>query len=409
MDRNPELAIADARPSQDGHAAPSRLDDAQLAELASRIKAWGRELGFGAIGISDTDLSEAEAGLAAWLEAGCHGEMDYMAKHGMKRARPAELVAGTRRVISARLAYLPAGTLDGAPDAQGARRDWRAREAARIADPQAAVVSVYARGRDYHKVLRNRLQTLAERIEAEIGAFGHRVFTDSAPVLEVELAQKAGVGWRGKHTLLLQRDAGSFFFLGEIYVDVPLPADAQTSPDAAPETPGAHCGSCTRCLGACPTGAIVAPYRVDARRCISYLTIELHGSIPEPLRPLIGNRVYGCDDCQLVCPWNKFAQAAPVADFDVRHGLDRASLVELFEWTAEQFDERMQGSAIRRIGYERWLRNLAVGLGNALRAAPGGIGPDARAAIVAALRARLDDPCVSALVREHVEWALRAA
>lgn len=409
MDRNPELAIADARPSQDGRAAPSRLDDAQLAELASRIKAWGRELGFGAIGISDTDLSEAEAGLAAWLEAGCHGEMDYMAKHGMKRARPAELVAGTRRVISARLAYLPAGTLDGAPDAQGARRDWRAREAARIADPQAAVVSVYARGRDYHKVLRNRLQTLAERIEAEIGAFGHRVFTDSAPVLEVELAQKAGVGWRGKHTLLLQRDAGSFFFLGEIYVDVPLPADAQTSPDAAPETPGAHCGSCTRCLGACPTGAIVAPYRVDARRCISYLTIELHGSIPEPLRPLIGNRVYGCDDCQLVCPWNKFAQAAPVADFDVRHGLDRASLVELFEWTAEQFDERMQGSAIRRIGYERWLRNLAVGLGNALRAAPGGIAPDARAAIVAALRARLDDPCVSAFVREHVEWALRAA
>lgn len=408
MDRNPELAIADARPSQDGRAAPSRLDDAQLAELASRIKAWGRELGFGAIGISDTDLSEAEAGLAAWLEAGCHGEMDYMAKHGMKRARPAELVAGTRRVISARLAYLPAGTLDGAPDAQGARRDWRAREAARIADPQAAVVSVYARGRDYHKVLRNRLQTLAERIEAEIGAFGRRVFTDSAPVLEVELAQKAGVGWRGKHTLLLQRDAGSFFFLGEIYVDVPLPADAQTSPDAAPETPGAHCGSCTRCLGACPTGAIVAPYRVDARRCISYLTIELHGSIPEPLRPLIGNRVYGCDDCQLVCPWNKFAQAAPVADFDVRHGLDRASLVELFEWTAEQFDERMQGSAIRRIGYERWLRNLAVGLGNALRAAPGGIAPDARAAIVAALRARLDDPCVSALVREHVEWALRA-
>lgn len=409
MDRNPELAIADARPSQDGRAAPFRLDDAQLAGLASRIKAWGRELGFGAIGISDTDLSEAEAGLAAWLEAGCHGEMDYMAKHGMKRARPAELVAGTRRVISARLAYLPAGTLDGAPDAQGARRDWRAREAARIADPQAAVVSVYARGRDYHKVLRNRLQTLAERIEAEIGAFGHRVFTDSAPVLEVELAQKAGVGWRGKHTLLLQRDAGSFFFLGEIYVDVPLPADAQTSPDAAPETPGAHCGSCTRCLGACPTGAIVAPYRVDARRCISYLTIELHGSIPEPLRPLIGNRVYGCDDCQLVCPWNKFAQAAPVADFDVRHGLDRASLVELFEWTAEQFDERMQGSAIRRIGYERWLRNLAVGLGNALRAAPGGIAPDARAAIVAALRARLDDPCVSALVREHVEWALRAA
>ncbi|AOJ11075.1 tRNA epoxyqueuosine(34) reductase QueG [Burkholderia mayonis] len=407
MNRIPELAVADARPSHDGRAAPSRLDDAKLAELASRIKAWGRELGFGAIGISDTDLSDAEAGLAAWLEAGCHGEMDYMAKHGMKRARPAELVAGTRRVISARLAYLPAATLGDAPDSSAAPRDWRAREAARIADPLAAVVSVYARGRDYHKVLRHRLQTLAERIEAEIGAFGYRVFTDSAPVLEVELAQKAGVGWRGKHTLLLQRDAGSFFFLGEIYVDVPLPTDAQTSPAAAPETPGAHCGSCTRCIGACPTGAIVAPYRVDARRCISYLTIELHGSIPEPLRPLVGNRVYGCDDCQLVCPWNKFAQVAPVADFDVRHGLDRASLVELFAWTAEQFDERMQGSAIRRIGYERWLRNLAVGLGNALRAAPGSVEPVARAAIVAALRARADD--ASELVREHVEWALRAA
>ncbi|WP_442857143.1 tRNA epoxyqueuosine(34) reductase QueG [Burkholderia sp. TSV86] len=467
------------------------------------MKAWGRELGFGAIGISNTDLSDAEAGLAAWLEAGCHGEMDYMAKHGMKRARPAELVAGTRRVISARLAYLPAATVggadpraaqgaggqDGAPAPDGAsgagaarradapadglhvsdsararsrpgsggalaagasdgcgarngsgvcgtsdtagapsaaraadaasdgfgapaapaayRGGWRAREAARLADPQAAVVSVYARGRDYHKVLRARLQTLAERIEAEIGAFGYRVFTDSAPVLEVELAQKAGIGWRGKHTLLLQRDAGSFFFLGEIYVDVPLPTDEQTSPSTAPETSGAHCGSCTRCIDACPTGAIVEPYRVDARRCISYLTIELRGSIPEPLRPLIGNRVYGCDDCQLVCPWNKFAQASAVADFDVRHGLDRASLVELFGWSAEQFDERMQGSAIRRIGHERWLRNLAVGLGNALRASPARIDPVARAAIVDALRARAGD--ASALVREHVEWALRAA
>ncbi|SMG02413.1 Epoxyqueuosine (oQ) reductase QueG [Burkholderia singularis] len=255
--------------------------------------------------------------------------------------------------------------------------------------------------------MRARLQTLAERIEAEIGAFGHRVFTDSAPVLEVELAQKAGIGWRGKHTLLLQRDAGSFFFLGEIYVDLPLPTDEQTSPSTAPETPGAHCGSCTRCIDACPTGAIVEPYRVDARRCISYLTIELHGSIPEPLRPLIGNRVYGCDDCQLVCPWNKFAQACAVADFDVRHGLDRASLVELFSWSAEQFDERMQGSAIRRIGHERWLRNLAVGLGNALRAPPARLEPAARAAIVDALRARAGD--ASALVREHVEWALRAA
>ncbi|EDZ98663.1 iron-sulfur cluster binding protein [Burkholderia sp. H160] len=398
----------------------SRFDGAALQALALDIKTWGRELGFGAIGISDTDLSAAEAPLAAWLEAGCHGEMDYMAKHGMKRARPAELVAGTRRVITARIAYLPAQMLqeeahESMPqDAEQSTshaapqpRDWRAAEHARLADPSTAVVSIYARGRDYHKVMRHRLQQLADRIEAAIGPFGYRVFTDSAPVLEVELAQKAGIGWRGKHTLLLQRDAGSLFFLGEIYVDIPLPTDAETSPEAAPETPGSHCGSCTRCIGACPTGAIVAPYKVDARRCISYLTIELKGSIPPDLRPLIGNRVYGCDDCQLVCPWNKFAQAAPVADFDVRHGLDRASLVELFAWSADEFDTRMQGSAIRRIGYECWLRNLAVGMGNALRAAPASLDADARAAIVRALRQRADDP--SALVREHVEWALEAA
>jgi epoxyqueuosine reductase len=339
--------------------------------------------------------------------------MDYMAKHGMKRARPAELVAGTRRVITARIAYLPARTLNGKanesalPDVPPAPRDWRAAEHARLADPSAAVVSIYARGRDYHKVMRNRLQQLAEKIEAAIGVFGYRVFTDSAPVLEVELAQKAGIGWRGKHTLLLQRDAGSLFFLGEIYVDVPLPTDAETSPDVAPETPGSHCGSCTRCIGACPTGAIVAPYKVDARRCISYLTIELKGNIPLEMRPLIGNRVYGCDDCQLVCPWNKFAQAAPVDDFDVRHGLDRASLVELFAWSAQEFDTRMQGSAIRRIGYESWLRNLAVGMGNALRASSESLSGDAREAIVEALRSRADDP--SAVVREHVEWALEAA
>lgn len=397
--------MMDAPSTQREGAAPRRLDDAALDALVVRIKAWGRELGFGAIGISDTDLSDAEAGLAAWLEAGCHGEMDYMAKHGMKRARPAELVAGTLRVISARLAYLPGETA--AADAASAGGGWRARELARLEDPAAAVVSIYARGRDYHKVLRNRLQTLAERIEAEIGPFGYRVFTDSAPVLEVELAQKAGTGWRGKHTLLLQRDAGSLFFLGEIFVDLPLPTDAETSPATAPETPGSHCGSCTRCIDACPTGAIVEPFRVDARRCISYLTIELKGSIPESLRPLIGNRVYGCDDCQLVCPWNKFAQPAPVADFDVRHGLGSASLVDLFGWSAEQFDERMQGSAIRRIGHERWLRNLAVGLGNALRAPRERLGDETREAIVAALAARADD--ASELVREHVEWALQAA
>lgn len=443
MKRSPEQAARGARaldeadPCGGAGDAHEPLDDGALATLARHIKTWGRELGFAAVGISDTDLSDAEAALAAWLEAGCHGEMDYMAKHGAKRARPAELVAGTRRVISARMAYLPAAMLAGAPDesassavSDGTNDEWRAREFARLADPAAAVVSIYARGRDYHKVMRARLQRLAERIEREIGAFGYRVFTDSAPVLEVALAQKAGVGWRGKHTLLLERDAGSLFFLGEIYVDLPLPTDAQTAPERATREAGAHCGQCTRCIDACPTGAIVGPYRVDARRCISYLTIELKGSIPEPLRPLIGNRIYGCDDCQLVCPWNKFAQAASVDDFDVRHGLDRASLVELFAWSAETFDTRMQGSAIRRIGYERWLRNLAVAMGNALRAGRGegegeGVAPppaeptghrgeppsrlddEMRARIVAALRARADDP--SPLVREHVHWALEAA
>ncbi|MGF6724096.1 epoxyqueuosine reductase [Paraburkholderia sp. GAS41] len=417
MNRSPESPVSSTPASDDDAPVTRHFDEVALAALALRIKTWGRELGFGAIGISDTDLSAAEANLAAWLEEGCHGEMDYMAKHGMKRARPAELVAHTRRVISARMAYLPSPAAAHAPAAGEGEEvgasalpeplDWRAHEEARLADPAAAVVSIYARGRDYHKVMRNRLQQLAEKIEAEIGAYGYRVFTDSAPVLEVELAQKAGVGWRGKHTLLLQRDAGSLFFLGEIYVDVPLPTDADTTPEQAPQTPGAHCGSCTRCIAACPTGAIVAPYKVDARLCISYLTIELKGSIPRDLRPLIGNRVYGCDDCQLVCPWNKFAQAAPVADFDVRHGLDRATLVDLFAWSADDFDTRMQGSAIRRIGYESWLRNLAVGMGNALRANTPSLSADARVAMVDALRRRADDP--SPLVREHVEWALEAA
>jgi epoxyqueuosine reductase len=363
--------------------------------------------------------------------------MDYMAKHGAKRARPAELVAGTRRVISARIDYVPASTLNTAgiesPSStapHGAASDWRAREWARLADPTAAVVSIYARGRDYHKVMRQRLQQLAERIEGEVGAYGYRVFTDSAPVLEVALAQKAGIGWRGKHTLLLERDAGSLFFLGEIYVDIPLPTDAQSAPERAARDAGAHCGHCTRCIDVCPTGAIVGPFRVDARRCISYLTIELKGSIPEALRPLIGNRIYGCDDCQLVCPWNKFAKAAPVDDFTARHGLDQARLVDLFAWSAEEFDTRMQGSAIRRIGYERWLRNLAVAMGNALRqgekraaneeasgadragarASEGPMKPlamEEREGIIAALRARAGDP--SPLVREHVHWALQAA
>ncbi|WP_222948415.1 tRNA epoxyqueuosine(34) reductase QueG [Thauera sedimentorum] len=339
-----------------------------MQTLKQRIQAWGRELGFDAIGVSGVDLGAAEPGLAAWLEAGFHGEMDYMARHGMKRARPAELLPGTLRVISARMNYWPE-----AADA-----------AENLADGRRAYVSRYALGRDYHKVLRNRLQKLAERIGAEL-PHGYRVFVDSAPVLEVEVATRAALGWRGKHSLLLDREAGSWFFLGEIFTDLPLPED---------ESPAPHCGRCTACLDACPTGAIVAPYQVDARRCISYLTIELHGPIPEALRPAIGNRIYGCDDCQLACPWNRFAQLGAEMDYAPRHGLDRASLVELFAWSAEDFAARMAGSPIYRIGYERWLRNLAVALGNAPHS------PE----VVAALRARADD--ASALVREHVAWAL---
>jgi epoxyqueuosine reductase len=356
------------------------LSEANLAELAARIKQWGRELGVAEVRITDIDLTASEAGLQAWLDAGMHGEMDYMASHGMKRARPAELVPGTVRVVTARMDYLPPATPD----------DWRERETARLADPGAAVISLYARGRDYHKVLRARLQQLADRIRAGTGEFGYRVFTDSAPVMELPLAEKAGLGWRGKHTLLISREAGSTFFMGEILVDLPLPVDPPT---------GAHCGQCTACLDVCPTRAIVGPGKLDARRCISYLTIELKSAIPEEMRPLIGNRVYGCDDCQTVCPWNKFAQRAVLPDFDERNGLGAADMVDLFAWTEEEFDARLSGSPIRRIGHERWLRNIAVGLGNAAAAGARG---DAR--IVAALRSRSDHP--SELVREHVAWAL---
>ncbi|TFW26580.1 tRNA epoxyqueuosine(34) reductase QueG [Massilia arenosa] len=351
----------------------------ELAALARDLKAWGRELGFADVRVADIDLTAAEPGLLAWLEAGHHGDMDYMAAHGLKRARPAELVPGTVRVISARMDYLPSSTPD----------DWRAREALRLQDPSAAVVSVYARGRDYHKVLRARLQQLADRIRAAVGDFGYRVFTDSAPVMELPLAEKSGLGWRGKHTLLLNREGGSMFFVGEILVDVPLPVDEPT---------GAHCGQCQACIDVCPTGAILGPGRLDARRCISYLTIELKGAIPEELRPLIGNRVYGCDDCQVTCPWNKFAERALVPDFDERNGLGSATLVELFAWTEDEFNRRLEGSPIRRIGHERWLRNIAVALGNAAATAPG------EPTLVAALRARLDHP--SQLVRDHVAWAL---
>ena len=350
-----------------------------LQQLAHAIKQWGAELGFADVRIADVDLSHAEAGLQAWLDAGRHGEMDYMASHGMKRARPAELVPGTVRAICARMDYLPQATPD----------NWRESETARLRDPHTAVISMYARGRDYHKVIRSRLQQLADRVTGAIGNYGYRVFTDSAPVMELPLAEKAGIGWRGKHTLMLNRDAGSMYFLGEILVDLPLPVDAPAS---------AHCGQCQACIDVCPTGAILAPGKLDARRCISYLTIELKSSIPEDLRPLIGNRVYGCDDCQTVCPWNKFAQRATVPDFDERNSLGSASMAELFAWTEDEFNRRLEGSPIRRIGHERWLRNIAVGLGNAADGAHGDAG------IVAALRSRADHP--SEMVREHVVWAL---
>lgn len=347
---------------------PDTLPD--FAALANRIKTWGRELGFQQVGIADTDLSQAEAQLHAWLAAGRHGEMDYMARHGTRRSRPAELVSGTLRVISVRMDYLP---------------EPRARIEEVLADPAAAFVSRYALGRDYHKVLRGRLERLAQRIRGEVGSLGDRVFVDSAPVLEKPLAQKAGLGWIGKHTNLVNPRAGSWFFLGELYVDLPLPVDAPADD---------HCGSCSACIRACPTGAIVAPYELDARLCISYLTIELRGPIPEPLRPLVGNRVYGCDDCQLACPWNRFARLCAEPDFAPRQGLDGATLVALFTWEEPQFLARTEGSAIRRIGHARWLRNVAVALGNA---------PPSPAA-AAVLAARLDHP--DPLVREHVVWAI---
>src|SRR5687767_2156439 len=348
-------------------ASPRRSVASTSASLNERIKAWGHELGFQAVGIADADLSAAEPRLLEWLARGWHGEMEYMARHGALRARPAELKPGTLRVISCRMDYL---------------ND----ESSELPAPSGlAYIAKYARGRDYHKVLRDRLQKLCDRIAEEVGEFGHRVFTDSAPVMEVELAARAGLGWRGKHTLLLSRDAGSWFFLGEIYCDIALPTDE--------ETPNS-CGSCERCIDVCPTQAIRGPYQLDARRCISYLTIEHKTAIPEELRPLIGNRVYGCDDCQIVCPWNRFAQVSGEADFAVRNGLDDASLVDLFAWSEAEFDARLRGSPIRRIGYERWLRNLAVGLGNA----PGT--PE----VIKALRRHENHP--SALVREHVAWAL---
>ncbi len=349
--------------------------------LLVQLREWAGAAGFSQIGVADVDLSSAEPGLLAWLAEGFHGSMAYMAAHGLKRARPAELVPGTVRVITARMDYLPRATPD----------DWQAVEWKRLGDASLAAVSAYARGRDYHKVLRTRLQVLADRLAQAIGPFGHRVFTDSAPVLEVELASRSGIGWRGKHTLALHREAGSMFFLGEIYVDLPLPLTPSVD---------AHCGTCTACIDVCPTQALVAPYRLDARRCISYLTIEHAGPIPVALRPAIGNRIYGCDDCQLACPWNKYAQRSALPDFDVRPAVGAATLLELWAWDESEFLRYTEGSAIRRIGFERWQRNLAVGLGNALCAGAG----EGVAQALTAQRIR-----ATPLVQEHIDWALAQA
>jgi epoxyqueuosine reductase len=339
-------------------------------ELAAKIKQWGKEFGFAEVGITDIDLSEHEAQLQRWLDNGYHGEMTYMAAHGMKRARPAELVPGTQRIISVKMNYLP-------PEASFAKA---------LGNKETAYISRYALGRDYHKVIRNKLKKLGQKIEQEVGQFGFRPFVDSAPVLERQLAEKAGLGWRGKNSLLINKQAGSWFFLGELFVDLPLPVDEPHSEEG--------CGKCTACLTLCPTGAIVEPYVVDARKCISYLTIELQGPIPEEYRTLLGNRVYGCDDCQLVCPWNRFGQLTQEDDFAPRKNLKDQELLTLFSWTEDTFLKNTEGSPIRRIGFERWQRNLAVGLGNA----------PFNQTIVDALEASLHQS--SDLVKEHIEWAL---
>ena len=345
----------------------------KMATLALQIKEWGRQLGFQQVGIADTDLPEAKTQLQNWLDNGFHGEMDYMQRNADKRGNPSLLHPGTVRIISVRMNYLPEAAV-------AMKRQ--------LGDPASAYISRYALGRDYHKLMRKRLQKLADKIHAEIGSqdtSSMRAFVDSAPVLEKALAEKAGLGWIGKHANLISRKAGSWFFLGELFTNLPLPIDAPAT---------AHCGECRACLDICPTQAIIAPYRVDARRCVSYLTIELQGAIPENLRPLIGNRIYGCDDCQIICPWNRFAKLADEQDFNPRHQLNSEQLLEVFAWCEEQFLAKTEGSAIRRIGYQRWLRNIAVALGNA----------PASALIIEALKARLDHH--SSLVKEHVQWAL---
>ncbi len=385
---NGGFTMADAAPTapqNTGHVAGPITRQIDNTHLLSQIRAWALELGFSQIGVAGVDLSSAEGPFADWLAKGFHGDMAYLAAHGSRRARPTELVPGTVSVLTARLDYLPAITPEG----------WQNLEFERLQRPGEGIVSLYARGRDYHKVLRSRLQKLCDTIEAEIGPFGHRVFTDSAPVLEAELAVRSGQGWRGKHTLVLNREAGSMFFLGEIYVDLALEAT-----DKVAEHVGT-CGTCSACIDVCPTRAILSPGLLDARRCVSYLTIEHQGSIPVELRPLIGNRIYGCDDCQLVCPWNKFAQRSALPDFDERAGLSGQQLATLFDWTEEEFLRHTEGSPIRRIGHERWLRNVAVAMGNALHKFTD---KAMRDALRQSLCLRVDD--ASALVREHVAWAL---
>ena len=364
-------------------------ESAEWIQNTTWLKREALALGFSDIKVADTDLSVAEPRLREWLDAGCHGDMNYMSERAHLRTNLQELHPGTVRVLMVRMDYLP----DTAVNRQSV--DWREKEIKRWDQPEEAVVAIYARGRDYHKVLRQRLQSLADIIADKIGPFGYRVFVDSGPVMEVELAQKSGLGWRGKHTLLLNREAGSMFFLGEILVDVPFPIDPPIT---------SHCGECSACLTICPTQAITAPYQLDARRCISYLTIEHRGAIPVELRSLMGNRVYGCDDCQLVCPWNKFAQISTIPDFLPRHGLDHVQLLDLWSWTENDFLNRHEGSPIRRIGYEAWQRNLAIGLGNALRK---NLDQAQKESMVQALKQKL--PVVSPMVREHIEWALLQA
>jgi epoxyqueuosine reductase len=363
-------------------------------QLLAQIRKWAGESGFSQIGVAGVDLSSAEPGLTQWLAQGFHGSMDYMAAHGLKRARPAELVPGTVSVITARMDYLP--RIQGTRTDAAGSSDWQRVEFDRLNCPTEGIVSVYARGRDYHKVLRSRLQQLQTRMAHAIGPFGHRVFTDSAPVLEAELAARSGQGWRGKHTLVLSREGGSMFFLGEIYVDLALP---ESEPVAA------HCGTCLACIDICPTQAIIGPYKLDARRCISYLTIEHAGPIPLEFRPLIGNRIYGCDDCQLICPWNKFARRSTLPDFDERGGVSGRQLTSLLAWSEADFLRITEGSAIRRIGHARWLRNVALALGNALRAlSPDPANGESAGALRSALAGRLDHP--DPVVREQVVWAL---